>query len=302
MTDHADQAQGPGLRDRLFALLLQVLPHHLLSRGVYVLTRWDWPPFKDWLIRTFIRTFAVDMSQAEAPHPSDYPTFNAFFTRALRADARPLAPGDGAVLCPVDGVVSQIGAIHEGRIIQAKGLRFSVSALLEDEEAAGTFADWRFVTLYLSPRDYHRVHMPLPGTLRSMTHVPGRLFSVMPSTTRTVRRLFTRNERIVSLFDGPAGPMGLVMVGAIFVASMDTVWAGPVTPVHRRVSRWRYGRPGEPTALARGQEMGRFNMGSTVILLFPRDTVEWSEAVTPGAHVRMGQELGRVRGTGDGRQ
>jgi phosphatidylserine decarboxylase len=302
-----DAGPGPGLRDRLFALLLWVLPHHLLSRVVHAVTRWDRRPVKDWLIRTFIRVFAVDMSEAAASSPGAYPTFNDFFTRALRPGARPLAPDAAAVLCPADGVVSQIGAIEGGRILQAKGRWFTLADLLAgDQQAAALFAGGTFATVYLSPRDYHRVHMPLSGTLRSMAHVPGRLFSVMPATTRTVQRLFARNERIVNLFDTPAGPMGLVLVGAIFVASMDTVWAGPVTPVHRRISHWRYGEPEAPVALERGEEMGRFNMGSTVILLFPPGTVEWSPDVAPGMPVRMGQALGRMTvdrgGLPDGRQ
>jgi len=192
------------------------------------------------------------------------------------------------------------GRIQAGRIFQAKGHRFSVQELLGgDTSQAAAFEDGAFVTVYLSPRDYHRVHMPLSGRLTDMTHIPGRLFSVSPSTTLTIPRLFSRNERVVNLFETPAGPMALVLVGAIFVASMDTVWAGPVTPMSRRTTHWRYAEttPEGPVALARGDEMGRFNMGSTVILLFPRDRVKWLESLGPGQSVRMGEALGAVTGT-----
>jgi len=283
--------------DRLFALLLHLLPHHLLSKGMYWLARWEWRPFKDAMIRGFIRLYRVDVSEASEPDAGAYPCFNAFFTRALRPAARPFAVDDYTLACPADGSISQIGAIEAGRIFQAKGHRFSVRELLGGDAAlAAAFEAGAFVTVYLSPRDYHRVHMPLAGRLTEMTHVPGRLFSVSPSTTRTIPRLFSRNERIVSLFDTPAGPMALVMVGAIFVASMDTVWAGPVTPASRRSTHWHYVEtpPEESVALDRGEEMGRFNMGSTVILLFPKGGIEWRESLGPGRSVRMGEALGRI--------
>jgi len=286
----------PGLADRAFALLLHLLPHHLLSRMMYVITRCEWPGLKDALIRGFIRLYDVDLSEASLGTPGAYPCFNALFTRALKDGARPLAAEPSAVLCPADGTLSQIGEVEQGRICQAKGQRFSVAELLGGSpELAAQFAGGYFATVYLSPRDYHRVHMPLAGTLTRMVHVPGRLFSVGPSTTLSVPRLFSRNERIIALFSTAAGPMAVVMVGAIFVASMDTVWAGPVTPVGRRTGSWdQRERPPPAAALERGAEMGRFNMGSTVILLLPKGAVRWEEHLGPGSAVRMGQALGHL--------
>jgi len=287
----------PGLSDRAFALLLYALPHHLLSRLIYAVTRWDWPPLKDALIRGFVRLYDVDLSEAEESRPAAYRCFNAFFTRALKDGARPLASKPSAVLSPADGTLSRIGAIKEGQILQAKGHRFSVTGLLGgDPELAAQFADGSFATIYLSPRDYHRVHMPFAGTLTRMIHIPGRLFSVSPSTTLTVPDLFSRNERVVCLFSTPAGPMALVMVGAIFVASMETVWAGTITPVRQRTVTWRYdGKAAAPVSLGRGAEMGRFNMGSTVILLFPKGAVRWSEGLAASSPVRIGEALGQLR-------
>ena len=286
----------PGPLDRAFALLLYLLPHHLLSRVMYVIARCEWPSLKDALIRGFIRLYGVDLSEARQDRPTAYPCFNAFFTRALKDGARPLAAAPSAVLCPADGSLSQLGDIEQGRICQAKGQRFSVAELLGgDPELAALFAEGSFATVYLSPRNYHRVHMPLAGTLTRMLHVPGRLFSVSPSTTVTVPRLFSRNERIACLFSTDAGPMAVVMVGAIFVASMDTVWAGTVTPVGRRAGGWDdHGGPPRAVALERGAEMGRFNMGSTVILLLPKGTVRWEKTLGPGSAVRMGQSLGHL--------
>lgn len=287
-------AKAAGLADKLFALLLYLLPHHLLSRAMHWLTRVEWPPLKDRLIRAAIRLYRVDMGAAAEQDPAAYPSFNAFFTRALRSEARPLAGEPTAVVSPVDGTVSQVGRIENGRIFQAKGQSYTLRELLgDDREWCERFADGHFATLYLSPRDYHRIHMPLGGELKKMLHVPGRLFSVSPSTTRVVPRLFSRNERLVNLFETEQGPMAVIMVGAIFVASMDTVWAGPVAPATRRISQWRYGPQlaTEPVILDKGEEMGRFNMGSTVVLLFQKDAIAWSEAVAADGKVQMGQQI-----------
>ncbi|MEJ1298584.1 MAG: archaetidylserine decarboxylase [Candidatus Sedimenticola sp. (ex Thyasira tokunagai)] len=288
--------------DRLFALLLYLLPHHLLSQGMHWLTRCRWEPLKDQMIRGAIRLYKVDMSQAAEPDPTRYSSFNDFFTRRLRDDARPAAVEEEAILCPVDGAVSQAGKIVDGRIFQAKGHNFSLYELLGgDEEWTEKFAEGSYTTLYLSPRDYHRIHMPLSGMLKKMLHVPGRLFSVSPSTTRTVPRLFSRNERLVNLFDTEIGPMAVIMVGAIFVSSMDTVWAGTVTPLSQRVTRWNYtNAPIEPAFLEKGEEMGRFNMGSTVILLFGREAIEWQEQLKPGTEVCMGEKIAERQSETDG--
>jgi phosphatidylserine decarboxylase len=196
-----------------------------------------------------------------------------------------------AITCPVDGAVSQIGSIREGRLFQAKGHEFSALELLSgDAAAAARFEGGAFATLYLSPRDYHRIHMPVSGTLTRMLHVPGRLFSVNPPTTRAVPRLFARNERVACLFESDAGPLALVLVGAMNVASIETVWAGEVTPPQRSAVRsWDY--PPDAVRLAKGAEMGRFNMGSTVILLFAADRIRWEPGYAPGSPVRMGRKL-----------
>ena len=287
------------LTDKLFALLLYLLPHHLLSQLVYWLTRCEWVPLKNTLIRQAIKLYRIDMAIAAEPDPAAYPCFNAFFTRPLRADARPFAEGDHTVLSPVDGAVSQSGRIIDGRIFQAKGIEYSLEELVGGEHAlVEAFNGGSFATIYLSPRDYHRIHIPLAGRLTRMLHIPGRLFSVSPSTTRTVPRLFSRNERVVNLFETDAGPMAVIMVGAIFVASIDTVWAGTVAPRSRSVRRWSYesGSSTEPIAFERGAEIGRFNMGSTVVLLFGKDAVDWSAAMEPGAVLEMGQAIGNIGG------
>jgi phosphatidylserine decarboxylase len=282
------------LGDRLKGWLQYPLPHHAISRLTHRLTRVRHRGLKDWAIQDFIRRFGVNMSEAEQPDPTAYPTFNAFFTRALKPGARPITGGPKDVACPVDGAVSQIGGIESGRIFQAKGQSFTALELLGgDAKSAAPFEHGQFTTLYLSPRDYHRIHMPLDGALTRMIHVPGRLFSVNPPTTRAVPRLFARNERVACLFDTPAGPMALVMVGALNVASIETVWAGEVTPPqHSAVRAWDYKK--DEIKLAKGAEAGRFNMGSTVILLFGKDRIRWEESYESASAVRMGRKLATI--------
>jgi phosphatidylserine decarboxylase len=292
-----DDAEYPGLLDRLFGLLLYLLPHHLLSQLMYWLTRCEWRPLKNTLIRAAIRWYRVDMDQAEEPVAENYPNFNAFFTRTLRADARPIDQNADTVACPVDGRVSQLGQIQNGRIFQAKGQFYSLQELLAGDSVwSRRFEDGSFATIYLSPRDYHRVHMPLAGRLVKMAHVPGRQFSVNPSSTRVIPRLFSRNERVISLFESDVGAMAVIMVGAIFVGSMDTVWAGTVTPASRRITSWDHtGGSPAPVALAKGVEMGRFNMGSTVILLFEKDRIDWDDALTANSPVCLGEEIASIK-------
>ncbi|HLW74290.1 MAG TPA: archaetidylserine decarboxylase [Gammaproteobacteria bacterium] len=282
---------GATLGDRIKAWLQYPVPQHLISRLTHRLTRIHRPGFKDWMIADFIRRFGVDMTEAAQSDPGAYPTFNAFFTRALKTGARPLDKTQDSIVSPVDGTVSQIGAIAAGRIFQAKGREFTTLELLGNgAESAAHFSDGAFTTLYLSPRDYHRIHMPVGGMLTRMLHVPGRLFSVNPPTTRAVPRLFARNERVACLFDTDAGPLALVMVGAMNVASIETVWAGEVTPPRRpRVQVWDY-KPGD-VKLEKGDEVGRFNMGSTVILLFAKDRIRWESGYGPGSAVCMGRKL-----------
>jgi phosphatidylserine decarboxylase len=283
--------------DRLRNLPQFLLPQRLSTRLVYRLARVRKPWVKDALIRHFARRFRVRLDEALEPNPRAYLDFNAFFTRALQPGARPIAPGDRIVCCPVDGAVSQIGLAEADTLLQAKGRCFSLTALLGgDPEQARPFQGGAFATLYLSPRDYHRIHMPLAGRLREMAHVPGKLFSVSPLTVRMAPELFARNERVVSLFDTPAGPMALVLVGAINVASIETVWAGAITPpLGTVVRRWSYPPNGEGAVrFDKGAEMGRFNLGSTVIVLFGPGAVRWEPGLHAGATVRMGQRLGKV--------
>ncbi len=243
------------------------------------------------VIRRFVARYGVDMREAAEPRIEAYASFNDFFTRALRADARPLAEAD--YLCPVDGAISQFGAIERDQIFQAKGHAYSTRALLGGDAAlAAEFEHGQFATLYLSPRDYHRIHMPCAGRLQRMVHVPGELFSVNPVTARGVPGLFARNERVVCLFDTVRGPMALVLVGATIVGSMATVWHGVVNPPRPgQVRRWDYTDP--VVALARGAEMGRFLLGSTVVLLWPRGTLRFNPGWAPAGAVRMGEAMGQ---------
>ena len=288
-----NQSHGASFTDRLKSFCQYPLPQHAISRAVHWLTRIREPKvFKNWMIRGFVRRFGVDMAEAAQSEPTSYPSFNAFFTRALRPDARPLATEANAIVCPVDGTVSQAGSISEGRIFQAKGQSFTTAELLGgDTELAEQFDSGKFATLYLSPRDYHRIHTPLSGTLTQMRHVPGRLFSVNPPTTRAVPRLFARNERVVTLFETAAGPMAVIMVGALNVGSIETVWAGEVTPPRgRKIRNWNY--EDKQIRFDKGAEIGRFNMGSTVIVLFAANRANWNAVLAADAPVRMGQRIG----------
>lgn len=273
---------------RLFALIQYPLPHHLLSRLVGRLADCQQPWLKNALIQTFIRRFEVDMDEAAEPDPTAYATFNDFFTRALEEDARPLGEG---VVSAADGTLSQFGPIEAGQLIQAKGHRFSAMELLGgDGAAARRYLGGSFATVYLSPSDYHRVHMPVGGTLTEMVYVPGRLFSVNAATTHHVPNLFARNERLVCHFDTEHGPMVMVLVGAMIVAAIETVWAGQITPLPRGgVQRIRFDTP---VRLEKGDEMGRFKLGSTVVMAFAQP-VDF-DGLAPDQKVRMGQSLGTL--------
>ncbi|SDW96558.1 thiosulfate sulfurtransferase [Pseudomonas syringae] len=283
----------PSMKDRLFILSQYLLPHHLLSRlaGCVAECRVRW--FKNAFTEWFARRYQVDMSQALVEDLTSYEHFNAFFTRALKPDARPLDTTPGAILSPADGAISQLGPIDHGRIFQAKGHSFSVLELLGgDPKLSAPFMGGEFATVYLSPKDYHRVHMPLAGTLREMVYVPGRIFSVNQTTAENVPELFARNERVVCLFDTERGPMAVVLVGAMIVASVETVWAGLVTPPKRELKTFRYDEAARaPIHLEKGAEMGRFKLGSTAIVLFGPDQVKWVEQLKAGSSVQMGQAL-----------
>jgi phosphatidylserine decarboxylase len=278
---------------RPMVLLQYVLPHRFLSRIVYWATRWTWRPWKTFLVSTIIKNYNVEMSEAAESDPSAYPTFNAFFTRALKAGARTQPEDPRAIASPADGRISQAGRIVEGRIFQAKGRDYSTGELLGDEAAAAPYRDGSFATIYLSPRDYHRVHMPLAGTLVETVHVPGRIFSVAPFTVESVPRLFARNERLVCHFDGSSGPFAVVLVGAMLVSSVETVWNGLEIPPYASKPVHRNYR-GRGIALARFAELGRFNMGSTVIFLLPAASGGLDPTLASAAAVRVGQPIGRL--------
>ena len=304
------------MKAALFMLLQHLLPQHLLSRTAGLLADCETPWFKNVLIRLFARRFQVNMAEAAEPQLESYPSFNAFFTRPLAAGARPVHPAPDGVVCPADGAISQLGAIDGDQLLQAKGRYYSVAELLADAERAKAFENGRFATIYLAPRDYHRVHMPVAGTLTGQTYLPGGLFSVNPVTTASRDRLFARNERLVCHFDTQAGAMALVMVGAMIVGGIETVWqsgaAGSLSAGSPPVWKAQIqngaagslsdlgsrsggdGKPPQPVRLDKGAEMGRFKLGSTVILLFPEGAVEWEGHYRADSPTRMGELLGRM--------
>jgi phosphatidylserine decarboxylase len=277
-----------------FSILPQYyLPHHPLSRLMGLVLQSRIKFLKNRLINWAIEHYGINMQEAQERDIDAYASFNDFFTRALNPELRPITTVSGAVASPADGVVSQAGDIAEKSIIQAKGKNYSVLELLGgDRDRARPFKNGKFATIYLSPKDYHRLHMPLAGDLREMVHIPGSLFSVNAATAEVVPNLFARNERVAAIFDTEAGPMALVLVGAIFVASIETVWHGVVTPpTGKSIYSWTYEK--QPVQLQRGAEMGRFNMGSTVIVLFGKDAVQWESGLAAGKKIKMGQLIGR---------
>jgi phosphatidylserine decarboxylase len=279
---------------RISVALQYFLPHRLLSRIVYWATRWTWRPWKNFLIGTIVKNYRVDMSDALESDPFAYPYFNAFFTRALKPGARAAPADSNAIACPADGRISQIGRIQNGRIVQAKGRDYSAAELLGGEKAAEPYLDGSFVTIYLSPRDYHRVHTPLSGTLRETVHVPGRIFSVSPSAVEDVPHLFARNERLVCHFDGEHGSFALILVGAMLVSGIETVWSGIEVPPYANEPQ-RKNWTGRQIRVQRFDELGRFNMGSTVIVLLPPGSAELSTTLMPESAVKVGQSIGQMR-------
>jgi phosphatidylserine decarboxylase len=278
-----------GVRARLFVWLQYVLPQHAMSRVVLAATRVRTPWLKNLLIRSFLRMFAVDMTEAAESDPYRYGSFNEFFTRALEAGARPVAGGAAQIACPVDGCVSECGRIEGGSLLQAKGRHFTLEELLAGRTWARRFEGGSFATIYLAPFNYHRIHMPADGRLLDTVYVPGRLFSVNDVTAQRVPRLFARNERVLTLFEGAFGQFALVLVGALNVGSIATVWTGDITPASRRRLTQI---PSPPTSLDKGAELGRFNMGSTVILLFEPGRARWRAELRKGSVVRFGETIG----------
>jgi phosphatidylserine decarboxylase len=279
---------NPTLLDYIKSGSLYALPHHAISRVVYKLTRVE-SSLVTPAIKAFSKSFGVNLDEAKNPDPSSYASFNAFFTREIKDELRPIA--DSSIVSPVDGTVSQSGPVKEGRIFQAKGQDYTVQELLAcSDEEAKQFENGQFATIYLSPKDYHRMHMPFKGDLRQQVHIPGRLFSVAPHTVKTVSRIFARNERVVANFDTEFGRLAMVLVGAINVAAIETVWDGLVTPPKgKTITRKEY-NSGE-VVLDKGQEMGRFNMGSTVILVLESNAPELSVDLLEGLPLKMGQSI-----------
>jgi len=279
----------------LFILFQYLVPQHLLSRLTGKLANAETPWLKNLLIRKFIRRYGVNMAEALDSTPEAYATFNDFFTRALQDNARTIHPANDAIVCPADGVVSAAGNISADRIFQAKGKSFSLTALLGgSEHIANPFQEGSFVTVYLSPKDYHRVHMPCAGKLKKMIYVPGKLFSVNQTTADNIDNLFARNERVVCLYDTDAGPMALVLVGAMIVAGIETVWAGQVAPARHGLSEEDYERHHPPLQYGKGDEMGRFRLGSTVIVLFGHGAARWVDGLEENRTVQMGEAIGSI--------
>lgn len=281
-------------RDKLFVTLQYLIPQHGLSRLVGMLARSEVPWIKTTFINIFMKRFGIDLSEAQIEDPDQFETFNAFFTRALKPDARPLeaaAPAD--IACPADGAVSQLGAIRANQVFQAKGHDYSLYDLLGGDSAlASEFTNGQFATIYLSPRDYHRVHMPVTGTLRETRYVPGDLFSVNEATANGVPNLFARNERLVCIFDTERGPVAVILVGAMIVAGIETVFSGQVTPLPKQVVTTDYQRTA-PITLEKGDELGRFLLGSTVVLLFPEGKANFEPDLKAGSLVRVKGKLGQ---------
>ena len=277
------------MTDRVAVLLQYLLPKLALTMLIGKLASARAGSWSHTAIRRFIARYGVDMAEAADPRIESYASFNEFFTRPLRPDSRPFA--DVPWLCPVDGAISQFGAIERDRIFQAKGHDYTTTALVGGDAAlAARFENGAFATLYLSPKDYHRIHMPCAGRLTRMIHVPGDLFSVNPVTARGVPGLFARNERVVCVFESHHGPFVLVLVGATIVGSMATVWHGVVNPPRPgRVREWRYDE--QPIRLERGAEMGRFLLGSTVVMLFPANTLRFNPEWAPARNIRMGEAM-----------
>jgi len=283
------------MNDKLFIKLQHLVPQHALSRVIGRIASCTNPLVKNTFIHWFIKRYHVDMSLATEENPRAYASFNDFFTRALKPGVRPIAREESAIVCPADGSISQIGKIDNGRIFQAKGQDYSVEELLGgDSELAQQFVQGDFATVYLSPKDYHRVHMPYAGKLTKMISIPGDLFSVNTVTAENVPRLFARNERVVAIFETDIGPMAVVLVGAMIVAGIETVWDGELAPMgSREITASLY--PYQNIVLERGAEMGRFKLGSTAIILFAQDKIIWEPQFVAGTTTRVGVKLALKR-------
>jgi phosphatidylserine decarboxylase len=297
-TDSVRQSkQDAAIGDRLFAALQYLLPKHLLSRLIYHLMRCESPAVRGLIISNFLRGYDVNMSEAMHPDPYAYRSFNDFFTRALRPEARPIDSRADVIVSPVDGTLSRSGDIRDDQLLQAKGRYYSLEEMLADDApAVDVYRDGAFACIYLAPYNYHRIHMPCDGRLRSTTYVPGDLFSVNAATVRAVPRVFARNERAICDFDTPFGRMALILVGALFVGSMETVHCGEINPPPRRRKKPLRIDQGTGHEFTKGGELGRFNMGSTVVLLFQNNRVRWESMLVPELRVKLGEAIGRGHG------
>jgi phosphatidylserine decarboxylase len=292
----SDSAPDASLADHGFALLQAILPKHVLSRFIHRLMRTRRPWLKRLLIQQFMKGYAVNMQEAASSDPLAYESFNAFFTRALKTDARTWIRSAESIVSPVDGTASQSGRIDDEALLQAKGHSYRLTELLaRDTEMIQSFRDGAYSCIYLAPFNYHRIHMPVSGRLRTTVYVPGELFSVNAATARTVPSVFARNERVICDFDTALGRMSVILVGALFVGSIETVWCGEVNPPPRGRKSVRRIETGAGTELEQGAELGRFNMGSTVILLLPPGAGHWQDSLVAGRVLRMGECIGTLR-------
>lgn len=281
-------------KDQLFAFAQHITPQKTLSRAIGRIAECENRWVKNTFISQFVKKYQVDMSEAINSDPLSYRNFNDFFTRAIRPELRPICDQDDGIACPADGAISQLGNIEYGTLFQAKGHNYSLTDLLGgDASLSNQFLGGSFATVYLSPKDYHRVHMPLTGKLTKMIHIPGKLFSVNKVTAEQIPNVFARNERTVCLFDTEAGPMAVILVGAMIVASIETVWAGQVTPFNKQVVTWNYDALNN-IELKKGEEMGRFKLGSTAIILFGKDAINWEESLQAETPTKMGMHFGRI--------
>jgi len=270
-----------------------ILPQRALSTLMNKITRSKTPAVKNFLMNQVINHFNVDMRDSLIEDYREFPTFNHFFTRELKPDIRPICDEKGSIACPVDGAISQMGKIEGNQIFQAKGHSYSLEALIGCNESSKRFKDGDFATIYLSPKDYHRIHTPLSAKLTKMIHVPGKLFSVNTVTTENIPGLFARNERVVNLFETEAGPMAVILVGAILVSSIETVWAGTITPPYGEKVQHSDYKTGD-IELSKGDELGRFNYGSTAIVLFGENKIEWDKVFSADTKTKVGQRLGTI--------
>lgn len=271
-----------------------IIPQHGLSRIIGSIINSRQEKFKNYLIDFFIKRYQVDMRDAIETNPHAYPDFNSFFTRKLRPETRPVVQGENTIACPADGLISEFGTINESMLLQAKNHQYSITDILGGlKDDATSFINGQFATIYLAPKDYHRVHIPFTGELRKMIYVPGKLFSVNLLTADHVPNLFARNERVICLFETALGPMAVILVGAMIVASIHTAWAGAITPsTKKQITAWNYPENHSPIILQKGDELGHFQLGSTVIVLFGPNSIKWTESLQKNQSVKIGQLIG----------